>query len=274
MADDLAARGVAFLGDPGAKQIGFVKERHGITRQVDGIPVGDVHRGEQLEARPQVGVAPLADAHGAHAATLEPVADAAHADRTDRGDRGDRTDGAADAPRQPLVDEAEIRVDPLAASDEATFIAAVRASRDFHHPWIDLADTPARFASMLLRFQPDDHQAYLVRHLSCGALVGYVSVSNIVRGAFQSAYLGYGAFAGHEGRGLMTAGLRAVVRLAFSELGLHRVEANIQPGNQRSLALARRVGFHKEGYSPRYLIVDGDWRDHERWAMRAEEFPP
>lgn len=283
MADDLAARGVAFLGDPGAKQIGLVKERHGVTREVDGIPVGDVHRGEQLDARAKVGVAPLPDAHGAHAATLEPVADAAHdadsADSADGAPGADSADnapgapGAPDAPRQPPVDEAEIRVDPLAASDEAAFIAAVLASRDFHHPWIDLADTPARFASMLLRFQPDDHQAYLVRHLSCGALVGYVSVSNIVRGAFQSAYLGYGAFAGHEGRGLMTAGLRAVVRLAFSELALHRVEANIQPGNERSLALARRVGFHKEGYSPRYLIVDGDWRDHERWALRAEELP-
>lgn len=270
MTDDLAARGVAFLGDPGAKQIGLVKERHWVARQVDGIPVEGVHRRQQLDARVKVAVVPLTDAHDAHAATLGPVPDAA------RPEHAAHAAGAAhapDAPRQSPMDEGEIRVDPLDASDEAAFIAAVRASRDFHHPWIDLADTPARFAAMLSRFQPDDHQAYLVRHLSCGALVGYVSVSNIVRGAFQSAYLSYGAFAGHEGRGLMTAGLRAVVRLAFSELGLHRVEANIQPGNERSLALARRVGFHKEGYSPRYLIVDGDWRDHERWALRAEEFP-
>lgn len=173
-----------------------------------------------------------------------------------------------------LDDEGEVRVDPLVPEDRDDFVAAVRASRALHHPWIDLADTPARFASMLTRFQADDHRAYLVRHRSCGELAGYVSVSNIVRGAFQSAYLGYGAFTGHEGRGLMTAGLRAVVGIAFADLGLHRVEANIQPANAPSLALARRVGFQKEGFSPRYLMVDGDWRDHERWALRAEDFPP
>lgn len=100
--------------------------------------------------------------------------------------------------------------------------------------------------------------------------MGYVSVGNIVRRAFQSAYLAYAAFAGHEGRGLMTAGLREVVARAFGELGLHRVEANIQPDNLRSAALVRRLGFKREGYSPRYLMVDGDWRDHERWALTAD----
>jgi [ribosomal protein S5]-alanine N-acetyltransferase len=164
-------------------------------------------------------------------------------------------------------------VDLLSPQDGEAFVTAVRASRDHHHPWIDLADTPTRFASMLTRFEAVDHHAYLVRHRACGELVGYVSVSNIVRGAFQSAYLGYAAFAGHEGRGLMTSGLRAVVRTAFFDLGLHRVEANIQPANERSLALVRRVGFQKEGYSPKYLLVDGDWRDHERWALRVEDFP-
>lgn len=177
----------------------------------------------------------------------------------------------AGGPRFPVT-EGEIRLDPLTPADEEPFVAAVRASRALHHPWIDLADTPARFASTLARFRAEDQRAFLARHRSCGGLVGYVSLSNIVRGGFQSAYLGYGAFVGHEGRGLMTSALRAAVRVAFFGLGLHRVEANIQPTNGRSLALARRVGFQQEGYSPRYLMVDGDWRDHERWALRVEEF--
>jgi RimJ/RimL family protein N-acetyltransferase len=91
-------------------------------------------------------------------------------------------------------------------------------------------------------------------------------------GGLQSGYLGYGAFAAHAGRGLMTEGLRAVLGTLFGELGLHRVEANIQPGNAASLALARRLGFEKEGFSRRYLHIDGDWRDHERWALLAEDW--
>ena len=157
------------------------------------------------------------------------------------------------------------------AADAEAFIAAVRSSRTLHHPWIAPPDTQERFAAYLAQAARDDHAAFLIRHASCGELVGYVTVSNIVRGAFQSAYLGYGAFASHAGRGLMTEGLRAVVDIAFGDLGLHRLEANIQPGNIRSLALVQRLGFAKEGFSPRYLRVDGAWRDHERWALRSDE---
>ena len=68
----------------------------------------------------------------------------------------------------------------------------------------------------------------------------------------------------------MTEALQLVLREAFTKLGLHRLEANIQPGNTASIALAKRCGFELEGFSPRYLKVGGRWRDHERWAIRAE----
>lgn len=155
-------------------------------------------------------------------------------------------------------------------ADAAEFVAAARASRQLHHPWAAPPDTDERYAAFLERSARDDQAAYLVRHATCGELVGYVSVNNIVRGALRSGYLGYAAFVPHAGRGLFTEGLRAVVTSAFSELGLHRVEANIQPRNERSLAVVRRLGFTKEGYSPRYLYIDGDWRDHERWAQLAD----
>jgi ribosomal-protein-alanine N-acetyltransferase len=158
------------------------------------------------------------------------------------------------------------------AADAGAFIAAVRSSRTLHHPWIAPPDTHERFAAYLQRTARDDHAAFLIRHESCGELVGYVTVSNMVRGAFQSAYLGYGAFASHAGRGLMTEGLRAVIDASFRDLDLHRLEANIQPGNERSLALVQRLGFTREGFSPRYLRVDGAWRDHERWALRSEQW--
>ena len=92
-----------------------------------------------------------------------------------------------------------------------------------------------------------------------------------MRGPFQSAYLGYYGFAPFEGQGYMTEAMRLVLRHAFGAMRLHRVEANIQPGNAASIALVRRCGFHLEGFSPRYLKVSGRWRDHERWAILGED---
>jgi ribosomal-protein-alanine N-acetyltransferase len=156
------------------------------------------------------------------------------------------------------------------AADADEFIEEVRQSRAFHRPWIDAPDTTERYAAYLDRAGRHDQSAYVIRHRSCGGLVGFVNVNNIVRGALRSGYLGYAAFVSHNGRGLMTAGLRAVTERAFGPLGLHRLEANIQPANHRSIDLVRRLGFEKEGFSRRYLWVDGDWRDHERWALLNE----
>lgn len=164
----------------------------------------------------------------------------------------------------------EVTVSSLASTDRPAFVAAVRASRALHRPWLALPDTDRRFDAYLAMCAEPDQHAWLVHHAGCDGLVGFVRVGDVVRGAFQSAYLAYGAFSGHEGRGLMTQGVRAVVDLAFDELRLHRLEANIQPANYRSIALVRRLGFEKEGFSPRFLLVDGDWRDHERWALRAD----
>ena len=107
---------------------------------------------------------------------------------------------------------------------------------------------------------------------SSDELVGVINLNEIVRGPLQSAYLGYYAFAPHAGHGYMREGLTLVLRWAFGELRLHRVEANIQPLNDASLTLVRRLGFRREGLSPRYLKIAGRWRDHERWALLAEEW--
>ena len=101
-------------------------------------------------------------------------------------------------------------------------------------------------------------------------IVGVINITEIVQASFQSAYLGYYGMAWSSRRGLMTEALNAAVRYAFGDLGLHRLEANIQPENTASIALVRRVGFKKEGFSPRYLRINGKWRDHERWALLAD----
>lgn len=122
------------------------------------------------------------------------------------------------------------------------------------------------------RLGKPSHEGRFVVLRESGDLVGVINVSEIVRGPFRSAYLGYYAFVPHAGRGYMTEGLTLALRWAFRGLRLHRVEANIQPGNQPSRALVRGLGFRREGFSRRYLKVADRWRDHERWALVAEDW--
>lgn len=157
-------------------------------------------------------------------------------------------------------------------ADADEFIAAAIDSKSLHGSWLSAPDTAERFTAFLNRAAREDQASYLIRHAACGGLVGYVNINNIDRAALRSGYLGYGAFRSHTGRGLMTAGLAAVVSDAFTSLGLHRLEANIQPDNSASLNLVKRLGFQREGFSPRYLLIDGQWRDHERWAVLAEDW--
>ncbi len=98
------------------------------------------------------------------------------------------------------------------------------------------------------------------------AIVGVININNILRGSFLSASLGYYAGAPHTGHGYMREGLELVKRYAFQDLGLHRLEANIQPDNASSIALVKRCGFSYEGMSPAFLFIAGEWRDHERWT--------
>jgi [ribosomal protein S5]-alanine N-acetyltransferase len=159
---------------------------------------------------------------------------------------------------------------PPARSDEEEFIARMRASRRLHRPWLYPPLTRESYRAYLERMADDRHEGFLACRPEDSAMVGWLNVSEIVRGPFQSAYLGYGAVAPFAGRGYMSEALRMLVRHAFSTMKLHRLEANIQPGNHASIALVRRCGFEREGYSPRYLKIGGRWRDHERWAIRAD----
>lgn len=156
--------------------------------------------------------------------------------------------------------------------DEAAFLARVAASRDLHEPWVYPPSTPERYRSYLKAMRRPDQAGFFVRDRPSGTLAGVANLSHVTWGALQSAYLGYYAFEPLAGHGYMTEGLGLVVDYAFASMGLHRVEANIQPGNARSIALVKRLGFRYEGFSPRYLKVGGEWRDHERWAVTVEEW--
>jgi len=156
------------------------------------------------------------------------------------------------------------------ARDRDEFLALVHASRAFLRPWVDPPGTRAAFTAYVRRTRRPTERGFFVCRRHDGAIAGVINVSQIFLGNFRSAYLGYYAGAPFAGQGYMNEGLRLVTRHAFRGLGLHRLEANIQPGNRASIRLARRGGFRREGFSPRYLKIFGRWRDHERWALIAD----
>jgi ribosomal-protein-alanine N-acetyltransferase len=155
-------------------------------------------------------------------------------------------------------------------ADAADLIAANRDNQQYHAPWVTTFTDQTGFDQWLARTLNGPNMALIARETASNRVAGVINLSAITGGAFQSAYLGYYGMREFGRLGLMTAALRAAVKFAFEELGLHRLEANIQPENIASIALVRRLGFGKEGYSPRYLRIDGIWRDHERWALLAD----
>jgi ribosomal-protein-alanine N-acetyltransferase len=148
----------------------------------------------------------------------------------------------------------------------------MRASRKLHRPWLTAVTTDEGYDTLLERVDSERHEPLFVCRGHDGAIVGFFNLSEIIRGGLQSAFLGYGAVAAYADQGYMSEGIQLVLARGFDDLGLHRIEANIQPGNQRSIALVRGAGFVREGFSERYLLIDGRWRDHERWAIRFERW--
>ncbi len=100
-----------------------------------------------------------------------------------------------------------------------------------------------------------------------GEILGRCTLSGMIRGAFQAAFLGYSLDAGAEGKGIMSEALGAVIRHAFEEMNLHRIMANHMPVNVRSARLLRRLGFVPEGYARDYLRIGGRWEDHVLTAL-------
>ncbi|OPC84891.1 GNAT family N-acetyltransferase [Embleya scabrispora] len=164
-----------------------------------------------------------------------------------------------------------VGVRPPTEADTTASAEAVRRSEHISR-WnpADPNDLPD-----LIRRQGDTFRTFLVVDIAEGALAGRINVSNIVRARFCNASLGYDAYTPYAGTGRMTEALALVIDRAFAAdgLALHRLEINVQPGNDASIALARRMGFRYEGFTPRMLFLNDAWRDHERFALTAEEWP-
>jgi len=126
------------------------------------------------------------------------------------------------------------------------------------------AQTGYRFQAFLAHDQP-----------GAGRMIGGAALNNITRGVFQNADMGWGIRTDSEGQGYALEMCTALLDFAFAQvptgLGLHRVQANVRPENDRSLKLAARLGFRREGLALKMLHIEGDWRDHVMHAKLAEE---
>ena len=164
----------------------------------------------------------------------------------------------------------ELRVPTVADRDGLARLGAESAA--LHHPWLAAPATPEAVDLWLARADGERYVSFVVCRVDDGAIVGVFNLSEIVRGGFQSCYASYYAHAAFAGSGYMREGLELLLEHVFEAMGLHRVEANVQPENEASIALVRSAGFRREGFSPRYLRIGGEWRDHERWAMTHEDW--
>ena len=168
--------------------------------------------------------------------------------------------------RELSMDSKRVYIRTIRSSDGREVVALANASAELHQPWISPPLTAHMFKAYLRRCHRDDNEGLVVCLVGSEKIVGVININNIVRGSFLSASLGYYGSAKRQGLGYMTEALDLVVRFAFDDLGLHRIEANIQPCNHASRNLVKRCGFTLEGESEDFLYINGRWRDHERWV--------
>jgi [ribosomal protein S5]-alanine N-acetyltransferase len=185
------------------------------------------------------------------------------------------------SPGWPVVlSDGPVTVRPYRRSDGRTWSRVRRANEQWlarwepspPGSWYEL-NSPGAFRYVLRELRRAARTGEAMPFAVCynRELVGQLSIGNIVRRAFCSGYAGYWVDAGHAGRGIIPTALALVVDHAFRAGGLHRIEVNIRPENTPSRRVVEKLGFREEAYHPRYLHIDGAWRDHIGYAMTAED---
>jgi ribosomal-protein-alanine N-acetyltransferase len=158
------------------------------------------------------------------------------------------------------------------AEDFDELDALYKSSRKLHRGLVSPDFSRKDFEELLIRNEREDYESFLICVNEIHQIAGTITLSQIFRKAFCNAYLGYLLSANFTGKGFMTEAVGLVLKHAFTNLKLHRVEANVQPQNTPSINVLQRCGFTKEGFSRKYLKISGKWRDHERWAIIKEDW--
>lgn len=174
--------------------------------------------------------------------------------------------------RKPIARGSHVYIFAATRDAGPEFLNMTQSSANFHRPWVYPATDMRRFKYYIDRVTNGRTYGYFVARTEDDRFVGVVNINDVIMGGFRSGSLGYYVDMELAGQGYMTEALALVLDQAFTTLDLNRVEANVQPANAASIAVVRKLGFRKEGFSPKFLQIDGIWRDHERWAILGEEW--
>ena len=164
-----------------------------------------------------------------------------------------------------------VLVRPIELGDEQEYLKNYKASKSELKPWVDVPTTSQAFRKYVHEMLTEENKSFVVVEKHTKVMIGIVELRDIYMFDFKNSYIIYFGFKGLLRQGLMALAVRKIIKLAFKTLKLHRLEANIQPTNIASRALAKSCGFKLEGYSPKFIKKNGYWRDHERWALLNEK---
>jgi [ribosomal protein S5]-alanine N-acetyltransferase len=177
------------------------------------------------------------------------------------------------------LESGDLLLRPLARRDRVVFTRLRAANRDWLRPWDATSPngpTGREDFDRLRRWTGAEARKGRMVPFAIeyrGQLVGQVTAGPIQWGAARSAAVGYWVAQEAAGRGIAPGAVALLADYCFREVGLHRLEAGIRPENARSLAVVRKLRFRYEGLRRAYLFIDGDWRDHESFALLAEDAP-
>lgn len=175
-------------------------------------------------------------------------------------------------PLKPLSSGERVHLLPPVSAHKNVYFDFIEENKDYHRPWVFLESNERSFKYYLKANKKNITQGCFVFLNDTKELVGVININNIMLGGVSSASLGYYNSEKFAGTGLMSEGMKLVIEYAFKNLGLNRIEANIQPENMPSIKMIKKLGFRKEGFSPKYLKIGDEFKDHERWAILKEDF--
>ncbi|MEZ5115321.1 MAG: GNAT family protein [Candidatus Nanopelagicales bacterium] len=169
---------------------------------------------------------------------------------------------------------------PIRQRDAGAWREVRSRNAEWLRPWeatlpLPDEDVPPTFGVMVRRLRAEARELRALPFVVTvdGRLAGQLTVGGITYGSLRAAHVGYWVDQAVAGRGVMPTAVALAVDHCFDVLRLHRIEVNIRPENEASRRVVEKLGFRYEGLRPRYLHIDGDWRDHLSFALTAEEVP-